>query len=84
MSNPADDDMTDDLTRAANERPFMRIGQIMNRVAQGVEAQKSVARVTERNTRYMLWAAALAAASTVITAAAVVFCVVVYLTRLPH
>jgi hypothetical protein len=84
MSNPTDDDAAEDWTRAANERPFMRIGQIMNRVAQGVEAQKSVARVTERNTRYMLWAAALAAASTVITAAAVVFCVVVYLTRLPH
>ena len=84
MSNQADDDTTDDWTRVANERPFRRIGQIMNRVAEGVEAQKSAARVAERNTRYMLWAAALAAASTAITAAAVVFCVVVYLTRLSH
>jgi hypothetical protein len=84
MSNPADHDVPDDWTRTANERPFIRIGQIMNRVAQGVEAQKSAARFTERNTRYMLWAAALAATSTVITAAAVVFCVVVYLTRLSH
>lgn len=84
MSNTTDDNMPEDWTRAPNERSFKRMGKIMTRVAQGAEAQKSAARTVERNARYMLWTAALAALSTAITTAGVIFCVIVYLTHMPH
>jgi hypothetical protein len=83
MSN-LDDNVGEEWGRTKERSGGKRLGQIMSRVAQGAEAQKSAARTAEKTARYMLWTAVLAAVSTVITAAGVVFCVVVYLMRIPQ
>jgi len=67
----------DDLEENDNEVAPARRRQLrINAEIQAAEAQKVAARAAVKNARYMLWAVAIAAISTIITAAGSVFSVI--------
>jgi hypothetical protein len=87
MSNQADDDSEiEDWSRPQNDaRRSNRMGQMIQRaLIPGAEAQKTMARTLEKNSRVMMWSVVVAAISTVISAAGFVFVAVTLLRSAPH
>jgi hypothetical protein len=82
MSNTPDENSTDDWEKSPQDSRLASRGR-RRMLVQGSEAQKAAARSIEKNARLMVWTVALAAVSTVISAAGLVF-VVVYLLRTLH
>jgi len=87
MSNQTDDDSeVEDWSRPQNDaRRSNRMGQMIQRaLIPGAEAQKTMARNLEKNSRIMMWSVIIAGISTVISAAGFVFVVVTLLRSAPH
>jgi len=75
---------TDDFAHGQYEPTQRKQARQTQRRIRNAEAQKIVARAMEKNARHMLWSVILASATTILTAAAAVLCVLVSLPRAPH
>lgn len=85
QSNDPDDDFGDHGEYGARGRRALRMRQMrLDAQAQLAEAQRMMARVSARSVRYMLWAVIACTASSIITAAAVLYGILAVLPRLNH
>ncbi len=77
MPPPQNDEDTDDLSQGrpgpGQKRRARQAQRRMNVRTRSAEAQEITARAMEKNARYMLWSVAIACASTVVVAAAIIF-----------